>query len=94
MRHKRANAKLATRAVRSFGLALVVSGAMLALGSGTAIAGRWVRTSDGWEREEDLRPRPYVYEPAIHPLVLASFVTLASVMALIAFSASDAKSAA
>jgi hypothetical protein len=76
-------------AVPSFGLALVVSCVLLAFGPRTANASRWVRTRDGWEHEEALRPRRRVYEPAMHPLVLASFVALASVMALVAFPAAD-----
>ena len=46
----------------------------------------WVRTRDGWERESSLRISPrHVYEPALHPGVLAALVTLGSLLALAAF---------
>ncbi len=52
----------------------------------------WVRTRDGWERESALHPHRGTYEPALHPAVLASLVTLASLLALVAFPAAESKS--
>ena len=51
-----------------------------------APASNWVRTADGWERpaswQSDAPPAPEV-----HPLLLATGQTLASVLALVAFQA-------
>ncbi len=66
---------------------LLVSGLLLANLPAAAEASRWVRTRDGWEREETLRPQRTVYEPALHPLIVTTLVSLGSLMALIAFPA-------
>jgi hypothetical protein len=46
---------------------------------------KWVRTASGWERPSDWSTPGGLYEPALHPLVLASGQLLVSVLALVAF---------
>ena len=65
----------------------VVTLALLVASPGPGLAGGWVRTRDGWEREEALLVHRHIYEPSVHPLVVATLVSLTSLMALVAFSA-------
>jgi hypothetical protein len=64
---------------------LLVAWALLIASPRIAISDDWVRTRDGWEHAESLRPHR-VYEPAVHPLVVTSLVTLASLLGLVGFS--------
>jgi hypothetical protein len=70
---------------RSLLSGLAIAGALLSACPCALATDGWVRTRDGWEREESLRPHQ-VYEPAVHPLVVTSLVTLASLLGLVAFS--------
>lgn len=58
-------------------------------GAALAPAGDWVRTKDGWERASwrSVRPRRFP-----HPAIVASFLLLASLLALVAFSPIRAES--
>ena len=47
---------------------------------------QWVRTRDGWEPRIGWEPPPPLYEPTVHPIVVASGQILISLIALIAFS--------
>ncbi len=49
---------------------------------------RWVRTTDGWERTSQWKWLAS-YEPALHPLVVATLQLLLTLIAIIAFCASD-----
>lgn len=46
---------------------------------------RWVRTSDGWEKASTWMPLPPVYQPPLHPLVIAGLQGMLSLAALLAF---------
>jgi len=50
--------------------------------------GRWVRTTDGWERTSQWKWL-VSYEPALHPLVVATLQLLLTLIAIIAFCTSD-----
>ena len=46
----------------------------------------WVRTVDGWESPDTLRPVPPIASlPTLHPLLVAGFQLSASLLALMAF---------
>jgi hypothetical protein len=49
---------------------------------------RWVRTTDGWERTSQWKWLAS-YEPALHPLVVATLQLLLTLIAIIAFCTSD-----
>jgi hypothetical protein len=50
----------------------------------------WVRTRNGWERETKWPGPLVVYQPALHPAVVAALIGLAALWALIAFPVEDA----
>jgi hypothetical protein len=56
---------------------------LAARGTEQAAASRWVRTAQGWERP-DRWVATAVWEPKVHPIVVAAGQGLASVMALVA----------
>ena len=43
----------------------------------------WVRTVDGWEKPGDWLPRAPVYDPPLHPVILALGQMLISLLALL-----------
>ena len=51
---------------------------------GAVESGTWVRTVDGWERRSDWATSRPLYDPALHPLVIAALELLVSLAALIA----------
>ncbi|MFV2066703.1 MAG: hypothetical protein ACC645_06945 [Pirellulales bacterium] len=62
--------------------------------AGDAPKSEWVRTRDGWESQIGWGPPPPLYEPAIHPIVVASGEIFLSLIALIAFSTEPSHSRA
>ncbi|OHB74819.1 MAG: hypothetical protein A2W31_10220 [Planctomycetes bacterium RBG_16_64_10] len=73
---------------------LVALGTLLCLvepGAGRPVAFDgpvWVRTADGWERRSDWLPPAVLYQPALHPLVVAFGQVLLSIAALLALAPS------
>ena len=85
------NSKPVRAALPTLALAVVASLPIEAANAHAAVPARvvsdgWVRTRDGWERESRVRVTARkVYEPALHPGVLAALLTLGSLLALAAF---------
>ena len=52
--------------------------------TGGSPTSQWVRTRDGWEPRISWAPPPRLYEPAIHPIVVATGQILTALIALVA----------
>lgn len=77
-------------AVAGFCTLLAISGLIIAQTAGPTPAPRaavvkWVRTRAGWQIA-NWEQSGATHRPALHPALLAAFIALASVAALIAFS--------